>query len=83
MDNVINVVTVPSSEEESRADEIVHSIESVSVSKETKMTYAQSLFVVTVNGFAVVFVFDQFDLLSLSLTSLWKGIRHGQRFPNS
>lgn len=29
------------------------------------MTYAQSLFVVTVNGFAVVFVFDQFDLLSL------------------
>jgi len=54
-----NVVTVPSSEEESRADEIVYSIESVSVSKETKMTYVQSLLVVTANGFAVVFVFDQ------------------------
>ena len=52
-----NVVTVPSSEEESRADEIVYS--SVSVSKEMKMTYVRSLFVVTANGFAVVFVFDQ------------------------
>ena len=53
-----NVVTVPSSEEDSLADEIVYSIESVSVSKETKMTYIQSLLVVTANGFAVVFVFD-------------------------
>ena len=52
-----NVVTVPSSEQESRADEIVYS--RVSVSKEMKMTYVQSLFVVTANGFAVVFVFDQ------------------------
>ena len=52
-----DVVTVPSSEEGSRADEIVYS--GVSVSKEMKMTYVRSLFVVTANGLAVVFVFDQ------------------------